>query len=35
MPRPETTSVSRPEGYIDTESEISKIMKGALADSKR
>jgi hypothetical protein len=33
-PRPETTSVSRPEGYIDTESEISKKMKGALAELK-
>src|ERR671911_1448469 len=34
LPRPETTSVSRPEGYIDTESEISKKMKGALAELK-
>ncbi len=34
MPRPETTSVSTPEGYIDTESEISKKMKGALAELK-
>ena len=34
VPRPETTSVSRPEGYIDTESEISKKMKGALAELK-
>jgi hypothetical protein len=34
MPRPETTSVSRPEGYIDTESEISKMIKGALAELK-
>jgi hypothetical protein len=33
-PRPETTSVSRPEGYIDTESEISKKMKNALAELK-
>jgi hypothetical protein len=33
-PRPETTSVSRPEGYIDTESEISKKMKSALAELK-
>src|SRR5215216_6146927 len=32
--RPETTSVSRPEGYIDTESEISKKMKSALAELK-
>ena len=34
VPRPETTSVSTPEGYIDTESEISKKMKGALAELK-
>src|SRR5215212_4579054 len=34
LPRPETTSVSRPEGYIDTESEISKKVKGALAELK-
>src|SRR5215203_935884 len=34
LPRPETTSVSRPEGYIDTESEISKKMKSALAELK-
>jgi hypothetical protein len=33
-PRPETTSVSRPEGYIDTESEISKKIKSALAELK-
>jgi hypothetical protein len=33
-PRPETTSVSTPEGYIDTESEISKKMKSALAELK-
>ncbi|HWS19521.1 MAG TPA: hypothetical protein VN239_02445, partial [Nitrososphaera sp.] len=33
-PRPETTSVSRPEGYIDTESEISKKVKSALAELK-
>jgi hypothetical protein len=33
-PRPETTSVSTPEGYIDTESEISKKMKGALVELK-
>jgi hypothetical protein len=32
IPRPETTSVSKPETYIDTESEISKKMKGALAE---
>ena len=32
VPRPETTSVSRPEGYIDTESELSKKMKSALAE---
>jgi hypothetical protein len=34
VPRPETTSVSRPEGYIDTESEISKKMKSAAAELK-
>ena len=34
VPRPETTTVSRPEGYIDTESEISKKMKRALAELK-
>jgi hypothetical protein len=34
VPRPETTSVSRPEGYIDTESEISKKVKSALAELK-
>ncbi|HEV3433347.1 MAG TPA: hypothetical protein VG098_05095, partial [Nitrososphaera sp.] len=34
LPRPETTSVSRPEGYIDTESEASKKMKSALAELK-
>jgi hypothetical protein len=34
LPRPETTSVSRPEGYIDTESEISKKVKSALAELK-
>jgi hypothetical protein len=34
VPRPETTSVSRPEGYVDTESEISKKMKSALAELK-
>jgi hypothetical protein len=34
QPRPETTSVSRPEGYIDTESEISKKVKSALAELK-
>jgi hypothetical protein len=34
VPRPETTSVSTPEGYIDTESEISKKMKSALAELK-
>jgi hypothetical protein len=33
-PRPETTSVSRPEGYIETESEISKKIKSALAELK-
>jgi hypothetical protein len=33
-PRPETTSVSRPEGYIETESEISRKMKSALAELK-
>ena len=34
VPRPETASVSRPEGYIDTESEISKKMKSTLAELK-
>ncbi|MDQ3908970.1 MAG: hypothetical protein M3232_01010, partial [Thermoproteota archaeon] len=34
VPRPETTSVSRPEGYIDTESELSKKMKSAAAELK-
>src|ERR687897_2670102 len=34
VPRPETTSVSTPEGYIDTESEISKKMKSALTELK-
>ncbi len=34
VPRPETTSVSRPEGYIDTESEMSKKMKSAVAELK-
>jgi hypothetical protein len=34
VPRPETASVSTPEGYIDTESEISKKMKSALAELK-
>jgi acyl-CoA reductase-like NAD-dependent aldehyde dehydrogenase len=34
VPRPETTSVLRPEGYIDTESEISKKMKSTLAELK-
>jgi hypothetical protein len=34
VPRPETTSVSRPEGYIETESEISKKMKSAIAELK-
>jgi len=33
-PRPETTSVSRPEGYIDTESELSKKLKSAVAELK-
>jgi hypothetical protein len=33
-PRPETATVSRPEGYVDTESEIVKQMKGALAELK-
>jgi hypothetical protein len=34
VPRPETTSVTRPEGYIETESEISKKMKNALTELK-
>ncbi len=33
-PRPQTTTVSRPEGYVDTESEISKRIKGAIAELK-
>jgi hypothetical protein len=35
VPRPETTSVSRPEGYIETESEISRKMKSAIAELKQ
>jgi gas vesicle protein len=31
-PRPETTRVSVPEGYVDTESELSKKIKGALTE---
>lgn len=31
-PRPETSSVSVPEGYVDTESELSKKLKSALAE---
>jgi hypothetical protein len=31
-PRPETAVVSTPEGYVDTESELSKKIKGALAE---
>ena len=31
-PRPETTRVAVPEGYVDTESELSKRIKGALAE---
>jgi uncharacterized protein YdeI (BOF family) len=34
MPRPETTVVSIPEGYVDTESELSKKIKMALAELK-
>jgi hypothetical protein len=33
-PRPETTRVAVPEGYVDTESELSKRLKGALAELK-
>lgn len=33
-PRPETARVSRPEGYVDTESEIVKQMKRSLAELK-
>ena len=33
-PRPETTVVSRPEGYVDTESDLSKKFNGALAELK-
>ncbi len=31
-PRPETTRVSVPEGYVDTESELSKRFKSALSE---
>src|SRR5919202_2372080 len=31
-PRPQTTTVSRPEGYIDTESEIVKRIKNTVAE---
>jgi hypothetical protein len=33
-PRPETTAVARPEGYVDTESELSKKFKSTLAELK-
>jgi hypothetical protein len=33
-PRPQTTIVSRPEGYVDTESEIVKKIKSAVAELK-
>lgn len=33
-PRPETTRVSRPEGYVDTEVEIVKQMKHAVSELK-
>lgn len=33
-PRPETTRVSRPEGYVDTEAEIVKQMKRAVSELK-
>jgi hypothetical protein len=33
-PRPETSSVSVPEGYVDNESELSKKLKSALAELK-
>jgi hypothetical protein len=33
-PRPETTRVSRPEGYVDTEAEIVKQMKRAISELK-
>lgn len=33
-PRPETTAVSVPEGYVDTESELSKKFKSALNELK-
>ena len=33
-PRPETTEVSVPEGYVDTESELSKKFKSALNELK-
>ena len=33
-PRPETTGVAVPEGYVDTESELSKRLKSALSELK-
>jgi hypothetical protein len=33
-PRPETVSVSTPKGYVDTESELSKKIKGAARELK-
>lgn len=33
-PRPETTTVSRPEGYVDTESEIVKKIKETVGELK-
>jgi hypothetical protein len=33
-PRPETTTVSRPEGYVDTESEIVKKLKETVGELK-
>ncbi len=35
VPRPETTAVSTPEGYVDTESELSKKIGGALAELRK
>lgn len=35
VPRPETTAVSTSEGYVDTESELSKKIGGALAELRK
>ncbi|HXG07967.1 MAG TPA: hypothetical protein VNI77_11660 [Nitrososphaera sp.] len=34
-PRPETTGVTVPEGYVDTESELSRRLKGAVSELKQ